>query len=94
MKRAYAVQQLDTFLQRNPTADAILAFVVWELGMAPPVVDEETCQALMHIYISPNRRQWDEEIEKDAKVVLCKARRAKAREQRALKRKQLTGGLK
>jgi hypothetical protein len=50
-------------------AEAILSRLE-RAGMRPPQLDEDKCQALMHVYYAGYTfNQWDEEFEKDEKAV-------------------------
>lgn len=64
-----------SFAQRKAAGmlDMMLGF-----GMAPPCVSEEDRQAIMHVYYAGYTfHQWDEDLEKDEKVMSAKQRRAK-----------------
>lgn len=61
-----------------------------ELGMRPPRLPEEDCQAILSVYYAGySLNQWEEDAVKDEKVMEAKARRAEAR-QRRLNRVQKT----
>jgi hypothetical protein len=66
---------------------------VEKLGMKPPSVSEEDCQAIMSVYMGGySFNQWDEELEKNTELQEAKKRRADAavlREQKRLERKKL-----
>jgi hypothetical protein len=63
--------------------------IIESVGMKPPRLDEETCQAIMSIYIGGcSFNQWDEDTAKDTKVTEALQRRAKARETRVIKAKE------
>jgi hypothetical protein len=55
-------------------ADLLLRFIE-KAGMKPPCVDGDKCQALMHVYIDPSFNMWDEDFEKDPKLVAAYERR-------------------
>lgn len=48
-------------------------------GMAPPGVSNDYGQALSHVYIYPDFNQWDEDVEKDEKVMAALKSRQEAR---------------
>ena len=57
-----------------------------DAGMAPPSVCEDKVQALMHVYYAGyTAHQWDENFEKDEKVMDALRRRAEVKERRHLK---------
>ena len=46
------------------------------LGMKPPILDEDKCQALMCVYYGGYTfYQWDEDFEKDTKAVAALTKR-------------------
>jgi len=54
-----------------------------EAGMKPPHVSEEDAQAILHVYYGGySLYQWDEDLEKDEKVMEMKTRRAESLHQR------------
>lgn len=56
------------------------------LGMMPPRLPEEDCQALMSIYYGGyTTHQWEEDFVKDEKAQEAKKRRAEAAERRKQK---------
>lgn len=56
---------------------------VEELGMAPPQLDDDKCQAIMHVYyMGYTLRQWDEDFDKDSKVVEAYNYRMKLRKEK------------
>jgi hypothetical protein len=58
------------------------------LGMAPPPVSAEDQQAIMHVYMDGNVRQWDEDLAKDEKVQKMKIIRTEAAKRREIKAKE------
>jgi len=85
MKRSDALQIIKDYLDVNDgklNADQVLA-IVEKLGMAPPLLDEDKCQAIMHVYyMGYTLRQWDEDFEKDNKVVEAYKRRLERQKER------------
>lgn len=58
-----------------------------KLGMQPPFVSKEDCDAIMSVYYGEyTLNQWDEDLEKDEKVQEMKKRKAEAREKRVARR--------
>lgn len=52
-------------------------------GMMPPRLDEDKCQALMHLYYAGfTLYQWDEDFTKDEKAVAAYEKRKKWKEER------------
>lgn len=92
MKRSDAVSKLKTIVNNLlPTfditthaAETILTELE-KMGMKPPAPDVETCQAILSVYMWSDFNQWDEEIEKDAKVMEAKRKRAEWAAERAAK---------
>lgn len=44
-------------------------------GMKPPCVDGDKCQAIMNVYIDSTFNRWDEDFDKDEKLVAAYNRR-------------------
>jgi hypothetical protein len=54
-----------------------------KIGMEPPRLPEDECQALMRVYYSGYTfNQWDEDFEKDEEAVKAKKDRPEAQERR------------
>jgi hypothetical protein len=91
MKRSDAAQKIQQAIIRltntNISFQDATAFLdgLEEMGMVPPHVDQETTQALISVCIYPLFYQWDEDIEKDAKVMEAKRARAEWAAERAQK---------
>jgi hypothetical protein len=88
MKRADALAKLKWYIEEQNAgqvcAGQILNFVEGTLGLRPPRVSEEDAQAIMHVYYAGyTLNQWDEDIEKDEKVMEAKRRREAARIERS-----------
>jgi hypothetical protein len=50
-------------------AEDFLVYIENGIGMRPPELDEDKCQALIHIYYGGfTYNQWDEDFEKDEKA--------------------------
>ncbi len=92
MKRSDAVSNIKSIINNMSdfdittyAAETILTKLE-EMGMKPPSVDEETCQAILQVYYGGvSFNQWDEEIEKDAEVMEAKRKRAEWAAERAEK---------
>jgi len=72
MKRADAINALmkNGIGMNYDQAKRHLTFLEKELKMAPPSLPEEYCQAIMHVYQDCYTfNQWEEDIEKDTKVM-------------------------
>lgn len=84
MKRADAVLMLAEHLielygKRDvlDDADSILAYIE-KMGMQPPELTQMWYNALSDVYVYPNASIWQEEVEKDERVVArYKARTSK-----------------
>lgn len=91
MKRSAATQKIQqaiiSLTNTNISFQDATAFLdeLEEMGMKPPCVDEENCQVLAQVYVYPFYNQWDEEIEKDTKVMEAKRKRAEWAAERAQK---------
>jgi hypothetical protein len=48
-----------------------------KLGMAPPCLPSEYCQALMQVYMDPSFNRWEEDVEKDEKIMSAVRRRSR-----------------
>jgi len=78
MKRVDAVNALMKYgIGMNyDQANRHLTFLEKELKMVPPSLPEEYCQAIMHVYQDfYTFNQWEEEIEKDTKVMAALEKR-------------------
>lgn len=84
MKRSEAVKKLEFILNAMKNdkdnrikASQIISYLECdEIGMKPPHVSEEDCQAIMDVYYAGYTfNQWDEDLEKDQKVQESKKRR-------------------
>ena len=91
MKRSDAAQKIQQAIIRltntNISFQDATAFLdeLEKMGMKPPAPDVETCQAILSVYMWSDFNQWDEEIEKDAKVMEAKRLRAEWAAERAIK---------
>lgn len=80
MKRSDMILKLMEILVEAPedveaAADQILARLE-KLGMRPPAVDSDKCQALMTVYYAGYTfNQWDEDFEADVAVMEAYKRR-------------------
>lgn len=71
MKRSRAEIKINKWLDNADTitGKTILDFLE-ELGMAPPCLPEDHCQAIMQIYYDGySFYKWEEDFQKDPKVV-------------------------
>ncbi len=55
-------------------ANLLLSFIE-KAGMKPPCVDGDKCQAIMNVYIDSTFNRWDEDFDKDEKLVAAYERR-------------------
>lgn len=82
MKRTDFITEFQKILERyedcklnNKAASEILAEIE-KLGMKPPTLPQQYCQAILKIYCAGYTfNQWEEEIEKDEHVMAAKSRR-------------------
>lgn len=84
MKRSEMVERLEKDLAgSNLSAGTFLDVLQNVYGMKPPRLPEEYCQALMSIYMCGySLYQWEEDAEKDEKVVSFIERRRERNEQK------------
>lgn len=79
MKRSYMIELINKGIlcPNCPTGSAEQALSMLEdFGMKPPTLPEDYCQAIMHVYYGGcSFNQWEEEIEKDEKVMEAYNRR-------------------
>lgn len=70
MKKAAMVSKLIQagFVSNSKEADHFFKLLdAW--GFKPPTVSEEYAQALMSVYIDPSFCRWEEDLDKDPKIV-------------------------
>lgn len=77
MRRSEMVKILEEeFKDTDINADTFLSNLEVVYGMRPPRLPEEYCQAIMRVYCAGyTLHQWEEEIEKDEKVMESLKRR-------------------
>lgn len=83
MKRTEMIEIIDKILFEHelPLLQGISKEILGSLeaaGMAPPTLPGDYCQAIMHVYYGGySFHQWEEEVEKDEKVMAALKRRSK-----------------
>jgi hypothetical protein len=65
----------DVMMTRDE-GELLLNWLENEIGMKPPKLPEDYCQAIMDVYMGGSPNKWEEDIEKDVKVQQSRARRA------------------
>ncbi len=73
MRRVEMVKRIADLLGKLPpnredAAELVLSSLERD-GMAPPTLPSAYSQAITQIYIYPRYNQWEEQIEKDEKVI-------------------------
>ena len=81
MKRTDFLLKLENILIELPAHDVALAAEellarIEKLGMRPPDTNDVYSDAIVSVYIYPNYNQWDEDVEKDEKIMSEVRRRA------------------
>lgn len=71
MKKSEALQVIKEYLDINNNIlnpEQILA-IIEKIGMNPPALDSKRYKALYSVYIEPSPYMWEEDFEKDKKVL-------------------------
>lgn len=73
MKRTEALRLIRTALlgeqiDHDNFEEQILT-IVEKIGMKPPCVDSNRCQVLMQVYIDPSFNMWDEDFDKEERLL-------------------------
>ncbi len=79
MKRSEMLLKLQEMMIEAPSdieqaTESILTRLE-KAGMAPPCVDDDRCQAIMRVYYDSTFNRWDEDFDKDEKLVAAYKRR-------------------
>lgn len=84
MKRSDAVSNIKAIVNNMSDFDITtyaaenLLTKLEEMGMKPPTLPEDYCQAIMHVYYGGySFNQWEEDIEKDERIMEAYNRRLK-----------------
>jgi hypothetical protein len=83
VRRSDFKARLSEFMRSPESRDPENMLRYVEATMRPPRTTDDNAQAIMHVYYAGyTLNQWDEDVEKDEKVMEAKRQRAEAEERR------------